>query len=125
MPLAADAQRERTVGTLRRAYVEGRLATEEFEDRTGRALQARTTGELRALVRDLPWLDDLLSGARDVAKRLVLLAALGLFWSVASLVLLVAFLAAMVSGGMSGGESLVFLLTWVVLTWAVWRAARH
>jgi len=125
MALAADAQRERTVGVLRRAYVEGRLETEEFAERAGRALEARTTGELRALVRDLPWLTDLLAGAREFAVRLVFLAALGLFWSVASVILLVALLVGLLAGGMSAGESLVLPLAWVVVTWAVWRAARR
>jgi DUF1707 SHOCT-like domain len=125
MALAADAQRERTVGVLRRAYIEGRLQTEEFTERAGRALEARTTGELRALVRDLPWLGDVVAGARDIAMRVALLAALGFFWTVASLVLLIAFVVALLAGGMSGSESLVFPLAWVGLTWAVWRAARR
>jgi hypothetical protein len=35
-------------------YQAGRLTTEELEDRTGRALQARTTADLAALFTDLP-----------------------------------------------------------------------
>jgi hypothetical protein len=123
MALAADAQRERTVGLLRRAYLEGRLELDEFSERAGRALQARTTGELRALVRDLPWLADLAAGARSLAVRLVVLAAAGLVWTIASLVLLLAFVAGLVPGGMSANEALVFPALWVLLTWALWRIA--
>jgi hypothetical protein len=78
MRLAADEQRERTVVTLRRAYLDGRLHTEEFAERAGLALSARTTSELRVLVRDLPHLAE---GARALAlvvARLVLLAILWL-----------------------------------------------
>jgi class 3 adenylate cyclase len=50
----ADADRERTVTTLREHVVEGRLTLDEFSERTGAALEARTRGELEALVQDLP-----------------------------------------------------------------------
>ena len=123
--LAADAQRDRTVAALRRAYVEGRLQTEEFTDRVGRALEARTTGELWWLVRDLPWLADIVQGARSFAVRLAVLAALGVAWFVGSLMLMVAFVVALVSGGMSATEGLVFPLVWALLTWAVVHAARR
>ena len=122
--LAADAQRDRTVAALRRAYVEGRLQTEEFTDRVGRALEARTTTELRCLVRDLPWLADIVDGARALVVRLAVLAALGIAWFVGSLMLMVAFVVALVPGGMSATEGLVFPLVWALLTWAVVRAAR-
>lgn len=125
MALAADGQRERTVGLLRRAYLEGRLDSDEFTERAGRALEARTTGELRALVRDLPWLEEVLRGAKAVAVRAAVLAALGFSWLVASLVLFVAFVAGLFPGGMSATESLVFPLLWLLFTWAVWRAARR
>jgi hypothetical protein len=39
---------------LHRAAVEGRLEPEELEDRLHKALRARTYGELRRLVADLP-----------------------------------------------------------------------
>ena len=123
--LAADAQRDRTVAALRRAYVEGRLQTEEFTDRVGRALEARTTGELWWLVRDLPWLADIVQGARSFAVRLAVLAALGVAWFVGSLMLMVAFVVALVPGGMSTTEGLVFPLVWALLTWAVVHAARR
>ncbi|MDI5965056.1 DUF1707 and DUF4190 domain-containing protein [Streptantibioticus silvisoli] len=52
--LASDADRERTVDTLKTAYAEGRLTADEHDDRVGRAYVSRTYGELAALVADLP-----------------------------------------------------------------------
>jgi hypothetical protein len=51
---ASDADRERVVDELEQHAIDGRLTTEEFEQRTGQAYAARTVGELRALGRDLP-----------------------------------------------------------------------
>jgi Domain of unknown function (DUF1707) len=50
----ADADRDRTVELLRTAATEGRLDSDELEERVSRALAARTQGELDALVSDLP-----------------------------------------------------------------------
>jgi Domain of unknown function (DUF1707) len=50
----SDADRDRAITELSEHYQAGRLTTEEFEDRTGRALQARTTADLAALFTDLP-----------------------------------------------------------------------
>jgi hypothetical protein len=51
---ASDADRERAVERLRQAATEGRLLTEEFEQRLEAALSARTYAQLDALVADLP-----------------------------------------------------------------------
>jgi hypothetical protein len=51
---AADADRERTAETLRVATAEGRLSTEELEERLEAALAARTLAALEPLVADLP-----------------------------------------------------------------------
>ncbi len=51
---AGDADRDRTIASLREAYAEGRLSNEEFQQRLDRAQQSRTFGELAALVTDLP-----------------------------------------------------------------------
>src|SRR4029077_7301915 len=48
------ADRDRAIAELSEHYQAGRLTTEEFEDRTGRALQARTSADLAALFTDLP-----------------------------------------------------------------------
>ena len=50
----SDADRDRAIAELSEHYQAGRLTTEELEDRTGRALQARTAADLAALFTDLP-----------------------------------------------------------------------
>jgi hypothetical protein len=50
----ADADRDRTVERLRAAAAEGRLDSDELEERISSALEARTQGELDDLTRDLP-----------------------------------------------------------------------
>jgi hypothetical protein len=52
---ASDADRERTVASLRRAFAAGRIRMDELEDRIERAYDATWRAELRALTRDLPF----------------------------------------------------------------------
>jgi hypothetical protein len=52
--LASDADRERVVGILKAAFVEGLLTKNEFGERIGRALTARTHGDLGTLTTDIP-----------------------------------------------------------------------
>jgi hypothetical protein len=51
---ASDADREAVTERLRQAVIDGRLEAWEFEERLGRALSARTYGDLDRLLRDLP-----------------------------------------------------------------------
>src|SRR2546430_6440723 len=51
---ASDEDRERVADRLRHATAEGRLLTEELEERLGTVFSARTYGELDAVVSDLP-----------------------------------------------------------------------
>jgi hypothetical protein len=51
---ASDAERSATAELLRRHHAEGRLDTDEFEERVERCYTAKTRGELDALTRDLP-----------------------------------------------------------------------
>ncbi len=48
------AEREEAVRILGDHFAEGRLAVDEYEDRVGMAVEARTRGELRPLFDDLP-----------------------------------------------------------------------
>ena len=50
----SDADRDQAIAELSEHYQAGRLTTEEFEDRSGRALRARTTADLAGLFTDLP-----------------------------------------------------------------------
>lgn len=54
---ASDADREKTVALLREHHAVGRLTAEEFNDRLEQVYQARTLGELDALLADLPAID--------------------------------------------------------------------
>jgi hypothetical protein len=51
---ASSADRERTVDVLKAAFAEGRLTQDEYDERMGAAYEARTYGDLDALVADLP-----------------------------------------------------------------------
>ncbi len=51
---ASDADRERVVQRLHTAATEGRLSSDELDDRVHRALTALTYGELDAVLADLP-----------------------------------------------------------------------
>lgn len=51
---ASDADRVQVAEQLRRAILEGRLLAHEFDERLGHTLDARTYGELDAIVADLP-----------------------------------------------------------------------
>jgi hypothetical protein len=55
---ASDADRDRAVGELSQHFEAGRLTAEELDERTGRALRARTGKELVDLLADLPWHQD-------------------------------------------------------------------
>jgi hypothetical protein len=50
----SDAERDQAVAELSEHFQAGRLTQEEFEDRSGRALQARTVRDLAGLFNDLP-----------------------------------------------------------------------
>jgi hypothetical protein len=51
---ASDAERERAAESLREHHAEGRLTTDEFEERTEHAYAAKTLGDLDQLFVDLP-----------------------------------------------------------------------
>jgi hypothetical protein len=52
--LASEADREATLAVLKQAFEDQRLMLDEFQSRVGRALAARTQGELAQLTRDIP-----------------------------------------------------------------------
>ena len=52
--LASHADRERVIDVLKAAFVQGRLAKDEFDLRVGQTLASRTCAELAALTADIP-----------------------------------------------------------------------
>jgi Domain of unknown function (DUF1707) len=53
----SNADRARVTGLLERAVADGMITLDEFTDRTDAALAARTRGELRVVLADLPDMD--------------------------------------------------------------------
>jgi hypothetical protein len=51
---ASHADREQVIGTLKAAFVQGRLTKLEFDLRVGQVLTSQTCGGLAALTADLP-----------------------------------------------------------------------
>ena len=51
---ASDGDRDAIGDLLRRQHVAGRLTTDEFAERYGRCLEAKTYAQLDALIADLP-----------------------------------------------------------------------
>jgi DUF1707 SHOCT-like domain len=51
---ASDADRDRVTARLREHFAAGRLSHDELDERVSAALHARTFGELRRLMADLP-----------------------------------------------------------------------
>jgi hypothetical protein len=122
--LAADSQRERAVATLRRHYQAGRLEVEDFAERAERALRARTTGDLRAALRDLPRLGEAFERGRTAAGDAAYLAVLVLAWVVASVVFLGA-LGVALAFGSSSVALLVLGLAWALFSGFLWLAGRR
>jgi len=50
----SDADRERVAARLREHFAEGRLSSEELDERITAALSAKTFGDLRGVMADLP-----------------------------------------------------------------------
>jgi len=51
---ASHADREQVIGTLKAAFVQGRLDKDEFDLRVGQTFAARTRADLAVLIADLP-----------------------------------------------------------------------
>ncbi len=51
---ASDADRDRVTGRLREHFADGRLSSDELDERISAALQAKTFGDLRQVMTDLP-----------------------------------------------------------------------
>jgi len=81
---ASDADRDRTVSTLRGHAAEGRLDLAELEERLEAALAARTQAELAALTSDLPWRERRQGGPRapELRRYLAVMALLVAIWVV-------------------------------------------
>jgi hypothetical protein len=98
---ASDADRDQVAERLRTAATEGRIATDELDERLGATLAARTYAELDAVIADLP-------AAHPERRRSTTPAR-----SVARLAIAVAIVVPVLMAA-------IFLLTSVVAVWMVW-----
>src|SRR5882757_4802084 len=104
---ASDSDRDRVADRLRHAAAEGRLLTEELEERLGAVFSSRTYGELDAVVADLPAPDD----DRRHKTPLWVKATMAVAIMMAVIAVLAVF--ALIFIGLAGAW-----LLWVVLAWA-------
>ena len=107
----SDADRDRAIAELSEHYQAGRLTTEELEDRTGRALQARTTADLAALFTDLPRRQAPLTGGTAASAASTAPASPAKAWPARVPVVPVAILAVVAVLALLGGHP--FHIAWV------------
>jgi hypothetical protein len=118
---ASDEDRDRIAEQLRHAAAEGRLLSEELEQRLSTALRARTYGELDSVVADLPGdRPSRRGGSRAPARRRpsppspLMLAGLAL--AIPVIIALVVAVAAVM---------LMLTIVWSVLALVTWRVVGH
>jgi hypothetical protein len=107
---AADSDREQTAERLRKSQAEGRLDLDEFQQRLESCYAAKTLGELRDLVRDLP-------GPGDLERR----AGAGIGLGRRGLPRLVPVLIALVHVSIAIGHHVLWL--WLALAFLMWRTS--
>jgi hypothetical protein len=116
---ASDAEREHVAEALRRHHVDGRIDTEELNERLDRCYAARTTAELRPLLADLP------ADERERPRAPRPFAA----WPAPPLlvVAVVALLAAATAGAVAHGHPgpLPFIAVFLLVRFAWWGPGRR
>jgi hypothetical protein len=133
MALIGDGDRERAAAQLTRHYLRGRLSLDELGDRLEVALSARRDTDIHTAFSDLPvpWREQAATArqALDVgwreARRLALAVALWSLWWLASVVLLVAFLASALAGRLSWTNTAVVVVLWLASAVAVKTVTRR
>jgi hypothetical protein len=120
--LASDAERDAVTGRLADAFAHGRLTRPEFEERTSRALAARTHGEL----------DDVLHGLGGLTRPMPSHPARkAVFWVLAVLTSPFVLLGSLLTAfGQDAGDrvfGVVFLVLFLPGLWAMrrWAWPRH
>lgn len=120
MMRASDAERDQVLDRLRRAHEEGRLNLEEFTERAGRALRARTAGALETLTEDLPRQAVLPTAGRTRAPIAISPVRPGLLLLVGGCLLI------LVTSGHRGGSPAAGLWPfWLVFWWFLLSRHHH
>ncbi len=117
--LVSAREREAAAAALRRHFDSGRLSADELGDRVRHALEARDGRQLRRALSELPpaWRDgDELRRLARAARRRAVIAVVTMLWAVATLVLLVAFVAGAIAHGATTGDAVGYPLAWLIVT---------
>jgi hypothetical protein len=113
---ASDADRDATADRLRRHHTEGRIDSEEFQERLDRCYQAKTIGELDQLVGDLPREHEGRHNRRLYWR----------LWPIPLVPVLAAVLVVSVAGWHHGGFGLLWLIpVFFLIRMCVWRRFRR
>ncbi len=120
--LAGDLERERATSRLREGYAGGYLTLEEFSRRTGRALSARSRGDVRRALSGLSR-PSLLESAQSTLHDAVVIVVTGAY-VVFNLVLALLLALTLLLGGASLSTLVVFALVWLVPTYLYVRFRR-
>lgn len=120
-----DVERDGAIAALARHFADGRLTQDEHEERTARALKARTGADLRVLFSDLPRLDPPAPPQRrssgghvlltSVASALLVMAGVLLMLHLLPVIAIIALLfvvARIYSGGRRGTTGRVYRADW-------------
>jgi Flp pilus assembly protein TadB len=121
--LVGDLDRERAASSLREHYARGYLTLDEFSRRTGRALSARSSGQVRRALFGLsrPSLAD---SAQSAVRDVVLVVISGAY-VVFSLVLALVLGLTVLLHGVSTSAFLVIAVVWLVPTYLFVRLRRR
>ena len=120
--LVGDRDRDRAALRLREHYAGGYLTLDDLSHRTGRALSARSRGQLRRALRGVSagmFVESVQATVRDV----VLVVCTGAY-VVFSLALLLVIALTLLIHGASASTLVVFLLVWLVPTYLLSRLWR-
>jgi hypothetical protein len=118
---ASHAERERTVDALKAAYVQDRLTMDEFDERLGQALAARTYAELATLTEDIPVGPAVARPPHRPARRRAGNAAR---WGASGLVAPALVAVALASASLNGGSGYwVVAVVAAVVYFVVWLSA--
>lgn len=120
-----DVERDGAIAALARHFADGRLSQDEHEERTARALKARTGADLRVLFADLPRLDPPAPPQRrgfsghvlltSMASALLVMAGVLLMLHLLPIIAIIALLfvvARMYSGGRRGTTGRIYRADW-------------
>src|SRR5262245_49455299 len=130
MALIGDPERERAAALLQKHYVQGRLTIEELAERLELAHAARRDSDVRVALADLPgaWFEQSTAWTGALwqsVRRVGFLVAVWSLWWIASLALMIGFVASVVAQGLSVVNAVAFPAVWLACTFLARRVTRR